>query len=101
MTMPQIDYSYPAKNIRITKGMVTPKKITELYKGWFREAKKVIPQIPDVPEYQGANIDSDGLVWRLYEVPSVTPDFIHFRFENNQGDKSTLTIARRISMLGR
>jgi len=46
--MPLVQFVDVTKNVRITKDMGTPKKGITRTAVWYRRARKVIPEIPDV-----------------------------------------------------
>lgn len=93
--MPQVQFSYPAKGIQITKGMPTPKKMAQL-EAWYKEARKVIPDIPEI-----GLPDKDGRLWKEYDVPHVDELWIRRTYVNDIGERAYLVIARKISFLGR
>ncbi len=47
VTMHKVQYIDVINNVRLTASMPTPKKMSNL-DAWFREARKVIPEIPDI-----------------------------------------------------
>lgn len=68
--------------------MFTPKKITvEL--AWLREARKVIPQIPN----------SEKTDWRIHSS-HITLHFLRFEMVNSVGKVATITIDRKVPGFG-
>lgn len=97
--MPQVDVQYTAKNFRQVKAIPTPKKITELWRGWYKEARRAIPELPQLQETGGALPDKNGHLWKVYETPAVSVNYIKFRLVNNDGHHMHVVIARKADLL--
>jgi hypothetical protein len=83
------------------KTFPTPKRITELWKGWYKAAKTAWPDLPHIQETGGAEPDVRGQLWKLYEEPMISPEYIGIRLVNQFGQRITITIARKTNPLGR
>ena len=94
--MPQVQFSYPAKNILKTITMPSPKLISDLWRGWYRQIRKRIPEVPAIGEP-----DRDGRLWRHIGDPDVSTDWIKYTLENDIGQKAHLVVARRLDTFGR
>lgn len=92
--MPQVQFSYPAKKLQATRGMPTPKRMSEL-KYWYKDARKAIPAIPEmgVP-------DADGRMWREQSNVEVSDAFIRWTLENDRGERAYVVIARKAPSIG-
>lgn len=86
--MPEVQYCSPREKINIVKTMPVPKKVTDLYGGWYKEARRAIPSIPD-----------RTAVTIVDEVASL--DFVKFELVDRLGIKSYIVINRRICRMSR
>lgn len=93
--MPQVQFSYPAKKIQATRGMPTPKRMSEL-RYWYKDARKAIPAIPEI----NGPSDRDGRMWREQSVPEVSDSFIRWTLENDKGERAYVVIARKAPSIG-
>lgn len=66
--MPMVLYEDVVNKVKIIKGMITPKKVA-VSAAWLKEARKVIPEIPDPTTGQcvieTTHFTVDKLVWHL------------------------------------
>ena len=92
--MPLVRFDYPGRKLSVQRNMPTPKKIQDLWKGWYKEARKAIPVVPTIPQLGGNLPDNLGLLWRTSADPQVSVDFIRYDLENNLGERAYLVIAR-------
>lgn len=75
--------------ITITKKFGAPKKMT--LDAWFKEARKVIPEIPDPTRTD----------WTItHEEASKDAKFITFELSNTVGERCKLIIDRTIPLIG-
>jgi hypothetical protein len=95
--MPQAVWTIASQNIQVQKAFAVPKKVTYLYKGWYKDARKHIPDLPLVPELDNCY----DPVWKLSGAPYVSTEYIGWEFVNNVGEKAKLVIARKVSHMGR
>lgn len=86
--MALVQYRNDLLDINIQRGMPAPKKIEKL-EAWFKQARKVIPQIPDAP---------NGL-WNITHQ-SASIKWISFELETPQGERCYVIIDRQRSALG-
>lgn len=85
--MPLVQYVNQAANIRITKSMDTPKKISRI-DHWFRNARKAVPEIPSIAE---------GL-WYI-EYQEATVEWVRFDMRSREGLKCNIVIFRKVNNL--
>lgn len=96
--MPQAQFSYPTahpKPILITKTFPTPKLVGDLWRGWYKSARRAIAEIPVL----GEPLNS-GRIWRSQDLPTVSENYIRFNLENDIGERAYLVIARKVSNMG-
>jgi hypothetical protein len=86
--MPLAEFNFPAKNIRRQKRMFPPKKVYSL-PHWQKQARKLIPDIPDAP---------NGY-WRILHE-DVTVQWIKLTYESTAGERCYLTIDRTAPSIG-
>lgn len=102
--MSTAQYNFPPRKLTITKDMNTPvKKFQDLFKGWYRNARNAIPELPLIPELTGGipQKDIEGRYWKLQSVPDVSLAYIKFTLINDLGEKAHLVIARQSSAFDR
>lgn len=81
-------YRFEPKNINITKRMPAPKKV-ERIEAWFKQARKMIPEIPS-PE------NSD---WQItHQEASV--QWIKYEMHNSIGERCYVIIDRNQPFMG-
>ncbi len=68
--MPIVQYVHPTTQTTVTRTIPVPKKVQELYKGWYREARKWCPQIPPLNEPNVGQY-GDGRIYRVQSEPEV------------------------------
>jgi len=95
--MPIVQYVHPTTQTTVTRTIPVPKKVQELYKGWYREARKWCPQIPPLNEPNVGQY-GDGRIYRVQSEPEVSLDWIKFVLENDLGEKAHVVINRRAKM---
>jgi hypothetical protein len=71
----------------------TPKRITELYKGWYKSARKVLPALPEL-------VDPDSPFrkpkdYYVMDCPEVSTTMITMRIGNDLGARLVLKILRQ------
>lgn len=86
----------PSPSAPVRKYFPIPRKVGEIYKGWYKAARVALPEIPPIMEL-GIGVEPDlyGRLWRLASEPVVTIDWIRFDLENDIGEKGTVLIQRR------
>jgi len=86
--MALVQFKDEIKGIEITRRMSAPKKVERL-ESWYKEARKIIPQIPDI-QLQG------------YEVINTqcTVNWITWEVKDEVGNRSYVVINRRADSLG-
>ena len=85
--MNRVQFSMPARQINVTKTMIPPKNIASV-KHWLRQARKAIPQIPDVEARVG---------WTIFdEVISDTAIMLDIR--DKQGNRCAVVMERKGTM---
>lgn len=77
-----------AKNINITKKMAAPKKVTQI-EAWFKEARKMIPEIPN-PK------DTDWII--THQQADVK--WVRYDLVNSVGEKCQVVIDRTQPFIG-
>lgn len=75
-------------NVDKSARMFTPKRITQ-ESAWLREARKVIPEIPNVEKTD----------WRILSM-DVSLHKLHFELVNSLGTRATITIDRKVPGFG-
>ena len=99
--MPTVQYVNEYRQVRVTRDMPTPKRITEL-RHWLKGAQSAIPQIPrQIAESEGmANnqIGSDG--WFVF-ITDVDVKWIKFTLQNRLQEKAHIVINRQSSAFAR
>lgn len=101
--MPVAQYVYPAKDMRISRNMPVPKKVGELFRGWYAEAYKalkVLPIIAEVDKNNCPDICQFGRLWKISEEPDISLQMIKFTLTNDIGEKSYLVIDRTKDSFG-
>lgn len=102
--MPVAQFNIPIRKVSITKDMKTPvKKFMDLYKGWYKEARKAIPELPLIPEITSGipQRDVEGRYWKMQSDPDVSVKYIKYTFLNDLGEKAYLVIDRQSSAFDR
>lgn len=98
--MPRVQFTNTMRNISVTKGMVTPKRMGEL-RFWLKGAQAVIKEIPrQIAESEGMadrSIGSDG--WFVVNT-DVDAKWIKFNLENRIGEKAVILIDRKFQSMG-
>jgi hypothetical protein len=84
--MPRVQLSNPRRGINECKAFATP-TIADTSK-WWREARKVIPQIPDV----------DSTDWFIAHE-TVTEGSIIWELRNSIGEKCAVVVDRKFDMV--
>ncbi len=84
--MPRVQFSYPPRDISITKAMPSPARISQM-DAWYKAARRVIPEIPDTE-------DSD---WLITEQHATTQSII-WELHDSVGNKCAVTIDRKYSI---
>lgn len=87
--MPQVQYYYPKENLRITKGMPSPKQYTRPV-AWFRKARKFIPEIPDV---------FAATHWRI-DYEDISAEWLRFDLRNADGERAYVVILTKVGFFG-
>jgi len=91
--MPLAQFTDERRGIKITKGFLTPKRMSEI-KYWMKAAKAAIPEIPqEITEVEGQQ-SANPLAWYLYMIDS-NLDWINFDIRNGIGERAYITIKRR------
>jgi hypothetical protein len=89
--MPAVQFRDEVNKVNITKKMFTPKKADQI-SAWWREARKLIPQIPD-PYTNGD--------WRFEpDRPEITIGYIRWSMVNKKSERVHLVIDRKTPSLG-
>lgn len=83
--MPTVQYVDQANNVRITKPMVTPKKMARI-EYWFKGARKAIPEILAV----------DNGVWMI-GFQEANAEWIRFDLISAKGERRYVVIMRKES----
>lgn len=93
--MPIVQYVSEIRDIRETRNMFSPKRITSL-PHWLKEAQKTIPKIPRLIALdieQAVNTEGhDG--WYIFEE-DVSVDYIKWTIKNKFGEKAHIVIDRK------
>jgi len=84
--MPRVQFTFPARRIQIVKVMPTPRVMSSL-DAWFKQARKVIPQIPDL----------DGQWYLGEEVVELR--WIKFTLQSGIGETAYVLIDREYSSM--
>jgi len=101
--MPVAQYVYPAKDMRISRNMPVPKKVGELFRGWYAEAYKALKVLPLVSEVVRGDFPGTcqhGRLWKISEEPDISPQMIKFTLVNDIGERSYLVIDRTKDSFG-
>ena len=85
--MPRVVFSCPPAQIHISRSMRAPKKFQSL-PHWFKEARKAIPNIPNVD-------DSD---WAIHKE-MVTVGSIIWELRDSVGNQCAVLIERRANLM--
>ena len=85
--MPVAQYVNHNTQERKTATMPTPKRITDMLR-WYKDAKKVIPEIPAL-----------GQGWNI-EYQDANTDWIRFDLRSREGGKANLVIMRQQGKFG-
>lgn len=85
--MPLVQFRNQPKAIDITRKMFAPKKAS--IEAWFKEARKIIPQIPN-PK------DSDWQVSNFDHAVSEDGRWIKFEMFNSVGERCHIVIDRSV-----
>lgn len=97
--MPRVQFNFQSRNINIVKDMRSPKRISQV-SAWFKEARKVVPEIPAVGPHVGivqhTTITDEGekIGWVLTDE-NVTQKFIRWDITNSLGERCYVVIARK------
>lgn len=98
--MPTVQYVNEYRQVRETRQMPTPKRITEL-RYWLRGAQQAIPKIPrNIAEAEGMadnSIGSDG--WFVY-TSDVDVKWVKFTIQNRIHERAHIVINRQTNALG-
>lgn len=86
--MPRVQFSFPPRDINITKDMPSPRRIGEL-DHWYKQARKVIPEIPNLQETD----------WFIFQQ-EITESSIVFEIHDSVGQKCAVVIDRRHNLVG-
>src|SRR5262249_33252078 len=81
---------------RITKRMFTPKKKMTDPLQWYKDARKLIKELPQLSTAPVRTKEQ----WRLICEPETSVRWIKFTLENGIGEKAHLVIDRTASSLG-
>ena len=81
--MPLVQFSYPPKQINLHRFMSPPRKYQDL-PSWLKQARKVLPQIPDCER-------TDWFIWDTI----VTLQTIIFELRDSVGNRCAVAIDRR------
>ena len=87
--MAQVQYVDVPNDVRITRGMGAPKRVT-LLSAWLREARKVIPQIPNHLKGEAYVLTSNA-----------TTNFIKFELKRPDDSRVYVIIDRLAPQLGK
>ncbi len=87
--MPQVQYVDQVKRERITKNMPTPKKMSNIL-AWYKAARKVIPEIPDVYSKSASGM------WYIIREEANT-DYITFEVKHRDGHRRHVVIFRNLN----
>lgn len=85
--MPKVQFSCPPAQINITRYMNTPKGAGNIG-NWLREARKVVPQIPNIAQ-------SD---WYIHDHQASLRSII-FELRDSVGNKCAVCIERRANRM--
>lgn len=86
--MALVQYRNEVQKTELSRRMFAPKKAADI-NAWFKEARKVIPQIPN-PK------DTDWVIFRS----DASLNYISFEMYNSVGERCYVVIARKHSPLG-
>lgn len=86
--MPLVHVNMPTRRFETSKKMPTPKKMANI-ENWFKDARKVIPEIPD-PKVTD---------WFL-KTSHAHPDYVKFEIVNSIGEQGTVFIDRTYKTIG-
>jgi len=90
--MPTVQFTYMARGLSINRQMPAPKRVTEIYKGWYKSARAVIPEIPLIPELIGSYMSE----FQLVADPDIGPKWIRFDMMSSiTGETCQLVIDRK------
>lgn len=90
--MPTVNFVCQIRGINRSINMPAPRKVQDLYKGWYKAAKERIPNIPEIPELVG-HLATE---WHLQSQPTVTPKWITYDLINTAtAEKAQLVIDRK------
>lgn len=92
-----VQYRNQLAKIDITKTYIFPKKVERLEE-WWKAARRVIPEIPEV--LFGAFRVQASSGWMMTNS-SASPSFVRFDLENVQGEKAYVIIDRKAHAVGR
>lgn len=85
--MNRVQFSMPARGINLTKSMIPPKNIASVVH-WLRQARKVIPQIPDI---------EGGLGWKVWDEV-ITDTVIMLDIRDREGNRCAVVMERKGTM---
>ena len=84
--MPRAEFSIPSENVRISRNLSSPSKITS-EKAWLTAARKKIPQIPKL-----------GSEWH-FVTWSYDTNWIHIELRKSNGVRAYLIVDRKAPSL--
>lgn len=89
--MPTLQFSDPVNKISVTKNFPAPTKVGELWKGWYKTCRKLVPQIPETPEILGHY----NTIWLADPPPEVDVRWIKFTLRNRNTDERVYLVIDR------
>lgn len=102
--MPLVQYRFPVKGIEINKRMSVPTKQIHNPLRWYKDARKVIPELPSICDGRYDNTDectkwhsppADHWHFVLDKIWEATVDYLKYEFRNELGERAYLVIQRR------
>lgn len=104
--MALIQFIQEPLNVRITKRMFAPKRHLQDPLAWYKEARK---HIPEIPELQSNPIPLNGFPapiphssnwWYLESEPEISVRYLKFTLVSGRGDRAHLVIDRTVPSIG-
>lgn len=99
--MPTVEYSNLIRKIKVSRGMITPKKIQDLSK-WLKQAQISVKEIPRNIASCATVVDrsiSPDMSWFVSDE-EVSVKYIRFDIENLLGEKAHIVINRSTNSMG-